>query len=246
MFAKLFIFCSLFFLAGCGSSPSSSQNYEIAIDPSWAPLNFQDRQNNVLGFATELLTEVSNQGKISISLLNTNWDSLLEGLKAQKYQGVLTSLYPYNFNQDLYSFSEPFLLLGPVLIVPMQSSDSSLENMSEKAVGAVLGSSEVLVLEKDPTILIHTYDTIPDVLNDLVAGNIQAALLPSLTASAYVNHLYFRKLKIASKPLTEEALRLITLKGKSPQLIEKFNKAIDHMKKNGDYEKLLSKWDLSS
>jgi polar amino acid transport system substrate-binding protein len=245
MFAKLFIFCSLFFLAGCGA-PSSSQNYEIAIDPSWAPLNFQDRQNNVLGFATELLTEVSKQEKISISLLNTNWDSLLEGLKAQKYQGVLTSLYPYNFNQDLYSFSEAFLELGPVLIVAAQSSDLSLEKMSEKAVGAVVGSPEILILEKDPTILIHTYDTIPDALNDLVAGNIQAALLPSLTASAYVNHLYFRKLKIASKPLTEEALRLITLKGKSPQLIEKFNNALDLMKKNGDYEKLLAKWDLSS
>ena len=177
MFAKLFIFCSLFFLTGCGSSPSSSQNYEIAIDPTWAPLNFQDRQNNVLGFATELLTEVSKQESISI--------------------------------------------------------------------GTVLGSPEVLLLEKDPTILIHTYDNIPDTLNDLAAGNIQAALIPSLTARAYVNHLYFRKLKIVSKPLTEEALRLITLKGKSPQLTRKFNKALLDMKKNGDYDKLLSKWDLA-
>ena len=233
MFAKLFIFCSLFFLTGCGSSPSSSQNYEIAIDPTWAPLNFQDRQNNVLGFATELLTEVSKQESISISLLNTNWDSLFEGLKVQKYQAVLSSLYPYNFNQDLYSFSDPFLQLGPVLIVQAESSAQSLEDLSEKAVGTVLGSPEVLLLEKDPTILIHTYDNIPDTLNDLAAGNIQAALIPSLTARAYVNHLYFRKLKIVSKPLTEEALRLITLKGKSPQLVEKFNKELHDMKKNG-------------
>ncbi len=244
MFAKLFVFCSLFFLWGCGSS-SSSSNYEIAIDPSWAPLNFQERQNNVLGFTTELLTQVSRQEKISVSLLNTNWDSLFEGLNDQKYQAVLSSLYPYNFNLDLYSFSEPFLELGPVLIVPMEASDRSLEALSGKAIGAIAGSPEILLLEKDPTLLIRTYATVPEALNDLVSGSIQGAILPALTASAYVNHLYFRKLMIVSGPLNEEALRLITLKGTSPELIEKFNKALDHMKKNGDYEKLLSKWNLA-
>ena len=243
MFAKLFVFCALFFLYGCNSP---TVTYEIGIDPSWYPLNFQERQKNILGFSTELLTQIALEEKISISVLNTNWDTLLEGLKEKKYQAILTSLYPYNFNEQFYSFSNVFLDIGPVLVAPIASEDLSLKSLSGKAVGALEQSPEILLLEKDPTIFIRTYPSVPDALNDLVSENIQAALLPVLTTSAYIDHLYFRKLKIASKPLNEDGLRLVTLKDASPELIKKFNKELEKMKENGEYEKLLSKWALTN
>jgi len=244
MFAKLFVFCSLFFLWGCGSNPSTT--YEIAIDPTWYPLNFKERQSNLFGFTTDLLTYISQEEDIQISVLNTNWDSLLDGLNNKKYPAILSSLYPYNFNQDLYSFTEPFLEIGPVIVAPIDDSDLSLKKLSGKSVGALDSSPEGLILEKDPTILIRTYDTIPDALNDLVSEHIQAALLPVLEVTAYVDHLYFRKLKIASKPLNEKGLRLVTLKDQEPELREKFDKVLKKMKSDGSYEKLLSKWNLDS
>jgi polar amino acid transport system substrate-binding protein len=230
-------------LGGCGSAPSI---YQIGIDPSWYPLSFHKEQNSVLGFSTDVLTQISMKEKISFSLLTTNWDSLLEGLNGGKYQAVLSSLLPYNFNQSIYSFSEPYLPLGPVLIVPINSRDNSLEAFSEKSVGVLEDSPEILILEKDPTILIRTYENASTLLTDLAGGGVQAALLPILTASAYVDHLYYKKLKIASSSLTAQGLRLITLKDKNPKLIETFNKGIENLKKTGEYEKLLIKWNLAS
>ncbi|MBX9924387.1 MAG: transporter substrate-binding domain-containing protein [Rhabdochlamydiaceae bacterium] len=243
MLAKLFIPCMLLFLCSCGSTPSS---YEIGVDPSWYPLTFHKQQNSILGFSTDILTQVSIKEDISFSLLETNWDSLLDGLNSQKYQAVLTSLTPYNFNQSVYSFSEPFLPLGPVLIVPLASSEDSLKGFSGKSVGVIEDSPEILILEKDPTILIRTYENASSLLTDLVAESIQAGLLPILTASAYVDHLYYKKLKIASDSLTNQGLRLITLKDKNPKLIEKFNDGIEKLKKSGEYEKLLVKWNLAN
>lgn len=243
MLAKLFIPCILFFLWGCGSTPKT---YEVGVDPSWYPLSFQKQQNSILGFSTDILTQVSIKEDISFSLLSTNWDTLLEGLNASKYKAILSSLTPYNFNQSVYSFSEPYLPLGPVLIVPLSASETSLEGFTGKSVGILQGSPDSLILEKDPSILIRTYENASSLLTDLVAENVQAALLPVLTASAYVDHLYYKKLKIVSSPLNNQGLRLITLKDKEPDLIEKFNKGIEKLKKSGEYDKLLAKWNLAS
>jgi polar amino acid transport system substrate-binding protein len=244
MFSKLFVFCSLVFLFGCSSN--STTTYEVAIDPTWNPINFKDRQSNVLGFTTELLTQVSQEEKIQISILSTNWDSILDGLNSRKYAAILSPLHPYKYNEEIYSFSEPFLEIGPVIVAPIDSKDLSINDLSGEAVGAIENSSEILLLEKDPTILIRTYDSVPDALNALVSEHIQAAILPVLEVTAYVDHLYFRKLKIVSKPLNEDGLRMITLKDQSPELREKFNKVLKQMKSDGSYQKLLSKWNLES
>lgn len=242
MLLRLFISCFVFFLASCGSK---APKYEIGVDPSWAPLDFQTRQSNVMGFSTELLQTVSLDEKISISMLQVNWDVLFEGLKKGHYQAILSSLYPFNFNLELYSFSEVFLATGPVLVMPIRSSQKSLKELQGKAIAALEGSSEILFLEKYPGLSISTYDTIPAALNDLVSGKVQGALLPILQTSAYVKDLYQKELKIVTDPLTDTGLRLITLKDKAPKLIKAFDHTIKQMKKNGDYEKQLIKWQLA-
>ncbi len=244
MLAKFFITSMFLLLGACSSSPPPS--YEIGMDTSWYPLSFHKQQNSILGFSTDVLTQISMKEEISFSLITTNWDALLDGLNTQKYQAVLSSLTPYNFNQSVYSFSQPYLPLGPVLIVPKNSREDSLDEFSGKSIGVLEDSPEILLLEKDATILIRTYENAYSLLTDLVGENVQAALLPILTASAYVDHLYYKKLKIVSQPLTAQGLRLITLKDKNPKLIEKFNNGLEHLKKTGEYEKLLVKWNLAN
>jgi polar amino acid transport system substrate-binding protein len=241
MFAKLFLSCLLILLAGCGSN---QKPYEIGIDPSWVPLNFEERQNAILGFSHELFLSIATEKNLPLSLLTVNWDSLFEGLKKDRYQGILSSLYPYNFNKDLYSFSEPFLQIGPVIVTQKGSELHSLKDFDSKTVAVIINSPEVLLLEKYPSILIRPYESIPLALNALASGAVEAALLPILQTSSYVQNLYYRSLQIASAPLTDEGLFLLTLKDKHPKLIKEFNQALSRMKKNGEYQKLLDKWNL--
>ena len=46
-------------------------------------------------------------------------------------------------------------------------------------------------------------------------------------------------------PLTQEGLRLVTLKNeKGQQLIDAYNEGLDRLKEAGTYDKLLEKWGL--
>jgi polar amino acid transport system substrate-binding protein len=248
MFSRPFLLMTLLFsLAAClfvGCDKINNGSYYVAVDPLWYPLNFKQKENNVMGFSAELLTEISKKEHLSISMVSTNWDSLFQGLKTNSYQAVLSSLYPYNFNLDDYDFSDLYLPIGPVLILPTQAKYKSLKEIKGKEVGALIGSPSITILEAYPEILIKTYDTAAALINDLLVGHIEGGLLPILTAETFTQGSFTEELRIASKPLNQEGLRLITPKGKSPKLIALFNRCLKKFKKNDTYEKLLTKWQL--
>jgi polar amino acid transport system substrate-binding protein len=238
-FAIFLLFC----LTGCEEKKIGP--YEIAFDPIWYPLNFTQKENAISGFSTELLTAISKEERLILSLLSTNWDSLFFGLQNKQYQAVLSSLQPYNFNTNTYDFSECYLPLGPVLVLPANSPYASLSDIQGKEIGALTKSASILILESYPEILIQTYDTIPDIFNALLSGQISGALVPILSAQSYTQGSFQSELKIASSPLNEEGLRLITLKGQAPELIKRFNKGLEKIQKQGQYKPLLEHWGFS-
>ncbi len=199
-----------------------------------------------MGFSTELLTGIAEKEHITLSLVSTNWDSLFQGLQEKKYQAILSSLPPYGFNRQLYDFSDLYLPLGPVLLLPKTSPFISLEEMKEKEIGALTSSSAVLILEKYPQIFIRTYDKDALLINDLLAGKLDGVLLPLLQAESFSQGSFQMQIKIASAPLTDEGLRLITLRAEAPKLLHYFNAGLSSMKKTGTLEDLLTHWNLIS
>lgn len=240
----LLICAGLLSLTACGKG-SSSKLQKIAIDPSWYPLDVQGRQRQIFGFSNELLQEIAHVRHITLARVDENWNNLYFHLIEGNYEGILSSLQPHNFNQNQYDFSNLYLLTGPVLVVPSASKVAKLELMSGKEVAVIQGTSTALILEKIPGIIIRTYESIPQALNDLAAGSIEGAVIDILSAEAYCNDLYNGQLKIATKPLTNDGLRLITLHDKAPSLIRDFNEGLKELQANGKYAALMKKWSLA-
>lgn len=237
-----FLFCILA-LASCDTGPS--KEYKIGIDPSWYPLELMGKEKNVMGFTTELFQEIAKIEKIHLTQVKMSWDNLLTGLQKKQSDGILSSMQPYIFNQKQFDFSALMLQTGPVLIVPAVSPVNSLSMLSGKEV-AVQDETGSLILEKYPEILIRKYDSIPKALNDVVSNTIDGAIVPTILAHAYCTDLYRGQLKIATPPLNNDGLRLVTLHGDATELMSAFNKGLKKMESNGIYAKLLEKWSLST
>ncbi len=230
----------------CGCSGGKSKNgYSIGVDPTWYPLEVAGREKNVLGFSVELLQEISKRQKLNLTIVQMNWDNLLEGLKGKKYQAILSALPPYAFYGQEYTFSETYLMTGPVIVTPLDSKIDSLESLKDKEVGVMRRSAALELVQKVPGVVVREFDSVPEALNALENGHIQCALIDSLVAKSYVRDLFATKLKVTSTPLIDEGLRLITLFDMSPKLIEKFNKGLEEMKTSGAYTTLLQKWSLN-
>ncbi len=227
---------------GCTSNPSKPC-CRIGVDSNWYPLQFGSRDNNINAFSTELLTEIGKLEKIPFVKVTVNSTNLLDGLQNGQYEAILSSKTPYIFNRDLYDFSDVFLPLGPVLIVPIDSQINSLDQLNGKEIAVVTGSTYDLILEKSPGVMIRYYDSIPQALNSIQAGA-DGAIVDILSAVAYCRDLYQGQLKIATPPLNDDGLRLITKHNAAPHLIKGFNKGLKRIQKNGYYNKLLDRWNL--
>ncbi|NGX39538.1 MAG: Arginine-binding extracellular protein ArtP [Chlamydiae bacterium] len=233
---------SLLLVSSC---QKSSSTYEIGIDPSWYPMQLDGQERNVLAFSIELLSTIGKQEKLPLAIATVSWDNLIWGLRGKKTAAILSSMRPYNFHLKEFSFSPRYLKSGPVIVAPFKSKIFGLRKLANKEIGIVTGSNAQLLLQPVPGLIIHNFPSIPIALKKLYLGEVEAAVVGILIAQKYIRNLYRKELKIASLPLDDEGLRLITLKDAHPALMKKFKRGLTKLKKKGVYEKLLIKWGLS-
>jgi polar amino acid transport system substrate-binding protein len=246
-FITLFLFAILLHGCSCGCGNGGRNGaLRIGVDASWYPVDFGSQESYVNGFVEDLLLEVARYSGIEFERVDANWDTLLEGIREEKYEAVLTSLPPYPFNLAKYDFSENFLDLGPVLVVPVDAPSSDLGEMKGELVGIIEGDPAALILSKHPEVILRNYRSIPELLNALANGDIEGALLNQVPAASYVSDLFAGKLKIASKPMTDFGLHLAVAKGEYSSLIRDFNQSVDHLKKKKTMRELLVKWNLGN
>ncbi len=218
--------------------------YTVGIDPSFYPAPLKGQANNVYGFTTDLLQAIASIEKIKIKIVPLGSQSTFAGLKLKKYDSIISSLDPINIQNEWYSSSSLFLKIGPVLIVPYDSKLCELDQFNSKIVGCLKNSDGFYLLQKYPRIVIASFMNPAFMLEALQFGDIDGGVLGFLVAKDYVKNLYPRILKIAGGPLTNEGLRLITLKDQQKSLIKHFNKGLTEAQKRGIYKNLREKWDL--
>ncbi len=228
------------FLAGCGIQ-SNNGTYKIGIDPTWYPLQMEGKDAQVMAFSNEILQEIAKTEKLELKTTRVSWDNIESGLIKKQYDAMLSSKQPYNFYEKQFGFSDPYLMTGPVLLVP---TNASFQGMQGLEIGVIERSSDIALLEKTPGIILRTYESIPQMLNDVVAGHIAGGVIHVLMAESYTQDLYQGKLKIATPPLDDEGIRVVTLFSQNNDLINYFNDGLKELKKSGKYLNLLQKWGL--
>lgn len=244
--AAALVVLTLFLLISLYScSHRNTRPYRVARDSTWYPLTLLGKERNLVAFSDELLLAIAKEEEIQFQLSFASSDSLFRGLDQGEYDGILSSLPPTITNQELYYFSEPFYLLGPVLIVQEKSHYSSLEQMEGRSIGIKSGSTLVFNVYKYPSLLLISYDNIVSALNDLDKNIIDGVILDLLPAYLYTTGIYAGRLKIVTPPLNDAGLRLITRRTPdSRELIQDFNSGLKTVQKNGTYDTLLKKWGL--
>jgi ABC-type amino acid transport substrate-binding protein len=239
----LLLSLSLACIAGC-SRDAQDQDYRIAYDPSWKGVELMGQENRITGFSRDLLREIGKREKIHLSLVAIEADRLISDLKTEQYDAILSSLYPYLFNQTYFAFSSPYVLTGPVLVLRNDSSAQSIEELSGAEIAVLPDTFGALYLEQNAEILIRNYDSVPNALNDVISGTIDGAVIDIVVAAAYCANIYHGALRIVGHPMNDQGIRLITLNRPPSDLLPIFNASLDKMQQDGTYQRLLTTWSI--
>lgn len=222
----------------CSCSQNSSKVvYRVGRDPGWEPYGFGTRNSEINAFLNSLLNNICKKEECDMQILDVSPLQLYSSLTEGFLDAALTRITPSIETQDVYNFSAPLLATGPVLVVRIDSSITSLADLEEKKVGVNPDENAQKLLQKYSIIYLQPYHDMNSALVDLAQQRIDALLMGVLEAEPMVNGPFQDSLKIVTPPLTNEGIRMVALK-QNEEIIKKTNQALRNLQNNGFYARL--------
>ncbi len=237
------LYSLVLFLYSCGES-NTKQNYQIARNIQWDEISFYGAEKNVLGFSDDLILEIAKMQKFQPKLMTFTRGSIMQALERKDVDAVLTAKQPTERNRKKYLFSEPYFIVGPVLLIRKESSFTALKDLSNREVAYERSYQWPLLLTESSFCILRPYDEVLKAVEDMVRGRVDAVIMDAIIANRLSNGLYHNSIKIAGPPLKPIGLYLAVKKGGREELIARFNKGLAKTKKEGLYSKMLLYWGL--
>jgi polar amino acid transport system substrate-binding protein len=216
----------------------------FACDATFPPMEFLDARGDLAGFDVDLVKAVAKAGGFAAVLRNTAWDGIFAGLKAGRYDAVLSAVSITGERRAAMDFSLPYLNAGQVLVTAKGSRiGSTLDRFGGRRVGVQIGTTGAQEAARHRDVLVQAYDDAGLAMEDLSAGRIDAVVVDSPTAASYVlqNDRYRGRLAIAGRPFTREQYGIAVRKGDT-RTLALVNRGLRGVLKNGTIDRLTGKW----
>lgn len=156
----------------------------VAGTADYEPYTYVDEEENITGYDIEIIKAIDEIApEIECEYTYTNWDTLLPGLDADKFDIVSNQLGKTEEREEMYLYPKyPFLFAGSSIISGADEPLETMEDLAGKKVGAIVGSSfttqmeEYLEENENAFTLEYLDGTLPQMLDEIVNGRVDATV----------------------------------------------------------------------
>lgn len=244
-------------LAGCGSSNTAGtastggatstapQKIVVGLDDTFAPMGFRDDKNELVGFDIDMAKEAAKRLGIQVEFKPIDWSSKEVELNSKKIDVIWNGLSITEERKKNIAFTKPYMVNRQIIVVLPNSNIKTKADLAGKVVGTQDGSSSVDAINADPATAktfkeIKKFPDFVSALTDLKAGRVQAVVIDEVVGKYYLAKKPGEYALIKDDFGSEEFG--IGLRKDDTQLLEKIQKALDDMKKEGKSSEISKKW----
>ena len=184
---KILLSALLFVLAT--SLPAFAKSYVNGIDANYPPFAYVDEKSGQpAGFDVESLDWIARAMGFEIKHMPVAWDGIIPALLAKKIDMVCSGMSITADRAKQVNFSNPYWKLYNVFVVKQASALGVKDILGKPAkVGGQRGTNEAAALireqkEKKYPMEVRLYESAPLMVEDVLNGRIDAALMDSLPA----------------------------------------------------------------
>ena len=261
LLAAMALVCALA-LSACGGTASSDDTdstdtttaedtsadittLTVGFDQAYPPYGFVGDDGEFTGFDLDLAAEVAERNGWEIAYEPIDWDAKDTLLDSGAISCIWNG-FTMEGREDDYTFSEPYMLNGQVVVVKADSGIESLEDLAGKTVITQVDSAALDVLEGDQADLASTFAS----LEQIGEYNTAFMQLESGAVDAVACDLSIAEYQMAAKPdayvqlpemLSEEHYAVGFKKG-SEALADKVTETLREMDEDGTIEELCNKY----
>ena len=218
------------------------EKVRVATDATWPPFESVDEQSKeIIGFDIDLMNEIAKKGDFEVEYINVAFDPLLAGIAQCQYDLAISAITITDERKANMQFSNPYFEAGQIVTVRTDNTEiTGPESLSGKTVGAQLGTTGAIEVEKISGATLRTYDDISLAFQDLMNGQIDAIVADKPMALGYVGQ-NSDKIKTVGDAFTEENYGVAVCKTNA-ELLEKVNNGLAAVLEEGLIDTLTQKW----
>lgn len=232
--------------AGCGgqaeSSTATKPKITVAVEASYAPFEYKDEHNHLVGFDIDLMKAIAEEMKAEPEFHDMTFDDIFPAVGEKKMDLGISAIGVTEKRSQYVAFSDPYYSLGAYVILTRQGSGIHGEaDLQGKVLAVEKGSTNEDQAKKlSPSKLVST-DTYEAVFQAVEKGEAEAAIVDEPGAAYYLEHNTDSKLAMAGAIPTSEQFVIIMAK-ENKDMQKKVNDALQKVIQNGTYDKLSQKW----
>ncbi|MGG1658507.1 transporter substrate-binding domain-containing protein [Brevibacillus sp. NRS-1366] len=240
-------------LTACGSQGSSApatggqaaggekKEFTYAMSGVYKPFSFKEN-GTLTGFDVEIGQALAEKMGMTAAPITNPFETIIQGLNSNKYDSIIGSLTVTEDRLKAVSFTNPYYRSGSQIFV--QEGNTTIktkEDLKGKKIGVVKASNYLdwakKLTDEDK---ITTYDSDITALLDLPTGRLDAVITDQVVGLRFIKE-GAGKVKDVGEPLSFDEQAIAVRKG-DQESVDRINKALDEIVKDGTYAKISEKW----
>ncbi|MGO0061931.1 transporter substrate-binding domain-containing protein [Brevibacillus fluminis] len=244
-------------LAACGaggggnaSAPAASggdqaaggkKDFTYAMSGVYKPFSFKDN-GNLTGFDVEIGQALAEKMGMNPVPITNPFETIIQGLVSNKYDSIIGSLTVTDERKKAIAFTNTYYRSGSQMFVAEDNNTiKTKEDLKGKRIGAQKGSNYLEWAKKlTDADKITTYDSDITALLDLTTGRLDAVITDQVVGLRFIKE-GGGKIKDVGELLSKDD-QAIGVRKDDKEMLDKINKALDEIIKDGTYEKISQKW----
>lgn len=187
---------------------AQAKDYVNGIDANYPPFAYIDEKTGqAAGFDVDSMNWIAKNMGFGLKHKPVAWDGIIPALLAKQIDMVCSGMSISEKRKQMADFSNPYWTVSRVLLVPQNSALTPADILTKKVkLGVQRGTSEADAIqqeqkEKNYPFELRFYESAPLIVEDMLNGRIDAALMDALPAEDSISKgRAVRKLGIHGKP----------------------------------------------
>ncbi len=242
---------AIFVFVGCSdkkeqnveSTTGSAKVYKVGTAANYPPFEFI-KDTKIAGFDIDMMRAISQKIGVEFEFMNMAFDGLIPALKGGKIDIIASAMSATDARRKSVDFSNSYYFTENLFL--KKKADEAIKSKADlkgKKIGVQLGTVQEMAAKKIEGVTVVPAEEMVSAILYLKSGKVDAVLTDSSIGYGYLKKNEDLK-DFLSEPDGSEGFSLAFDKGKHSELIKKINQALQDMKKDGSYDKLLKKYDL--
>ena len=225
------------------SAPAAAGDIRIATEGAYPPFNSKNAKGELVGFDVDLARAVCAHMKAKCTLVAQDWDGIIPGLLAKKYDLIVASMSITEERKKKIAFSTPYYSNYLQFVAKKGSGfKPTADGIKGKTLGAQRATVSSQFLEDNyrKVARIKVYDKQTAAWLDLKAGRVDAILSDLLPSYDWIRKN--KGFEMAGGQISNEDKIGIAARKDDTALLDKVNAAILALRENGTYAKINAKY----